>query len=629
MKLRHVLALGLTAAVIFPAAHGISVSANTVQATVSQTASSALTQNTLIDEGIYKGEEGTINWKFYEDGTLFVDGTGATPNRWPWYTYKDKIKTITVGEGITTLGAGGFMNHPNLTTVTIEGKLDSVSPCTFENCSQLKSITFSKGVSTIETSAFKDCTSLSEINISEGSTSFGSHVFSGCDHLSTINITDGVSNVDEFAFMNCKLSNITFSDSATTIGKGAFYGCSSLTTVKLPQNLTVINEDTFYNCNNLTNITIPEKVSEIGNQAFLGCSKLKNVKFPATLKKIGKLAFTECGSLENIELPASITSIGNQAFINCPNLSMVTISKGAANIASNTFNACTSLLTIRYTGTQDEWNNLNIKLPDVLTAQVLQQVYCNYTPNHKHDYVDYTIGGKPCSRCSLCGDWQTKTNNTPAPSPSPSNEKEHRWSNWQTISAATVFKGAFQKRTCSTCGKSETRTGSKLKPTIQVNATSFPLKIKQKTTAFKATGLANGDSVASWKSSNTKVVKVSGNANGSNKITAGKKTGKAVITITLKSGLTKKISVKVQKKAVTAKKIAGVPKKLNLKAKKKAVLKPVVNPITCTDKVTYKTSNKKVTTVNGKGQITAKKKGKAVITVKAGKKSVKCKITVK
>lgn len=625
MKLKHFLALGLAAAVIFPAAHGVSVSANTVQATVSRTTSSSLTQNTLVDEGTYNGEEGTINWKFYEDGTLRVDGTGATPNWWPWYDYKDEIKTIIVEEGITTLGAGGFMNHPNLTTVTIEGKLDSVSPCAFEDCSQLKSITFSKGVSTIETSAFKDCKSLSEINISKGSTAFRSHVFSGCDNLSTINITEGVSNVDEFAFMNCKLSNITFSDSATTIGKGAFYGCNSLTTVKLPQNLTVINDDTFHDCINLTNITIPEKVNEIGNQAFLGCSKLKNINFPAALKTIGEHAFTECGNLESLEIPASVTKIENQAFINCPNLSIVTISKGAANIASNAFKGCTSLLTIRYTGTQDEWNNLNIELPDVLTAQVLQQVYYNYTPNHKHNYVDYTIGGKPCSRCSVCGDW--KTNSTPTPSPS--GEKEHKWSGWKTIYAATVFKGAVQKRTCSTCGKSETKTGSKLKPTIQVNATSFPLKINQKTTAFKVGGFAKGDSVASWKSSNTKIVKVSGNANGTNKITAGKKTGKAVITITLKSGLTKKISVTVQKKAVTAKKITGIPKKLNLKAKKKSVLKPVLNPITCTDKVTYKTSNKKIATVNGKGQISTKKKGTAVITVRAGRKTVKCKITVK
>ena len=49
MKLKHFLALGLTAAVIFPAAHGISVSANTVQMAVSRTEASALSKYSPID----------------------------------------------------------------------------------------------------------------------------------------------------------------------------------------------------------------------------------------------------------------------------------------------------------------------------------------------------------------------------------------------------------------------------------------------------------------------------------------------------------------------------------------------------------------------------------------------------
>ena len=65
MKLKHFLALGLTAAVIFPAAHGISVSANTVQMAVSRTEASALAQNSPIDKGTYTNADGTINWKFY------------------------------------------------------------------------------------------------------------------------------------------------------------------------------------------------------------------------------------------------------------------------------------------------------------------------------------------------------------------------------------------------------------------------------------------------------------------------------------------------------------------------------------------------------------------------------------
>lgn len=46
-------------------------------------------------------------------------------------------------------------------------------------------------------------------------------------------------------------------------------------------------------------------------------------------------------------------------------------------------------------------------------------------------------------------------------------------------------------------------------------------------------------------------------------------------------------------------------------------------------KAKWTTSNKKVATVNSKGKVTGKKAGKATITVKVGKKSYQCKVTVK
>lgn len=46
-------------------------------------------------------------------------------------------------------------------------------------------------------------------------------------------------------------------------------------------------------------------------------------------------------------------------------------------------------------------------------------------------------------------------------------------------------------------------------------------------------------------------------------------------------------------------------------------------------KVTWSSSDKKVATVSKKGKVTAKKKGTATITAKVGKKSYKCKVTVK
>ena len=59
------------------------------------------------------------------------------------------------------------------------------------------------------------------------------------------------------------------------------------------------------------------------------------------------------------------------------------------------------------------------------------------------------------------------------------------------------------------------------------------------------------------------------------------------------------------------------------------ILKPVLTPVTSQEKVTYASSKKSVAVVTSSRKITAKGKGTAVITVKSGKKMVKCKVTVK
>ena len=201
----------------------------------------------------------------------------------------------------------------------------------------------------------------------------------------------------------------------------------------------------------------------------------------------------------------------------------------------------------------------------------------------------------------------------------------HKYGEWKVTSEATVFAPAVQTRTCSVCGNTETqKTGSAAEAAIKVNATTVLLKVNQKTSALKVTGLANGDSVQSYKSSNTKIFTVSKNG----VLKAGKKTGKATLTITLTSGLQKKVTVKVQKKTVATSKITGLQKKVILKKGSKLTLKPSRTPITSTQKFTYKTSNKKIATVNSKGVITAKKAGKAKITVKSGKKKFTVTVTV-
>lgn len=230
---------------------------------------------------------------------------------------------------------------------------------------------------------------------------------------------------------------------------------------------------------------------------------------------------------------------------------------------------------------------------------------------------------KDGSKTYTCADCkETKTETIPATG--------HKFGDWQTVTTQSVFTGGVQKRICSICGKEETRNvGNQLKATIKTNASSLKLKRKQATKKFVVSGLAARDSVKSWTSSNQKIVKVFGSRNGACTIKAGNKTGKAKITITLVSGLKKTINVTVQKNAVACTSIKNVPKKITLNAKKSYQLKPVINPITCTYKAIYKTSNKKIVKVTSRGKITAVKKGKAKITVMVGKKKFVCTVTIK
>lgn len=195
--------------------------------------------------------------------------------------------------------------------------------------------------------------------------------------------------------------------------------------------------------------------------------------------------------------------------------------------------------------------------------------------------------------------------------------------------APTVFAdGKTEGSHCSVCGTvlEKQNTIAKVPGTIYLTASSLKMKTGQSTTAFKATGFSEGDYVTAVTSNKPRTVKVTNvNKNGTFKLTAGKKKGSAVVTVTLASKKTASFKVTVQKAAVKTTKITTTTKSLTL-AKgatyKKLASSIAVTPVTSKEKVTYSSSNKKVATVSSKGVIKAKKAGTAKITVKSGSKKV-------
>jgi len=163
---------------------------------------------------------------------------------------------------------------------------------------------------------------------------------------------------------------------------------------------------------------------------------------------------------------------------------------------------------------------------------------------------------------------------------------------------------------------------------IKLNQTQRTI-LKGKKYTLKATvGPKNATSKAvTWKSSNTKVATVS-----SKGVVTAKKAGRVTITCTAKDGSNVQATCSVTV-ANPVKTIKLSKKTVTIKKKGTYLLKATVGPKSATNKaVTWKSSNKKVATVSASGLVTAKKKGKVTITVKAkdgSGKTAKCTVTVK
>ena len=212
---------------------------------------------------------------------------------------------------------------------------------------------------------------------------------------------------------------------------------------------------------------------------------------------------------------------------------------------------------------------------------------------------------------------------------------KHSMGAWKVTKAATAVAVGVKERTCKVCGGAKERASiAKLKATLTLNVPvnrTLPMKMRQ-TFQAKASGLAKGDKVVSWTSSNRRVATVSGNG----RIAAQRIAGNAVITVKLASGKTAKFTVKVQRTDVattaitvtnkaTRRRLTGT---VNLKLRKNLALGVSLTPLTSTQRVTYATSNSRIASVNSRGVVTARRTGTVTITVKSGRKIARIRVRV-
>ena len=103
----------------------------------------------------------------------------------------------------------------------------------------------------------------------------------------------------------------------------------------IPDSVTVIEAYAFYYFKELTSIVIPDSVGMIWQGAFERCENLQSVTMSANLEILGPNVFSGCKKLESLTLPASLKNIYDDAFV-----------------------SCTNLKTINFTGSMQQWPNI-------------------------------------------------------------------------------------------------------------------------------------------------------------------------------------------------------------------------------------------------------------------------------
>lgn len=289
----------------------------------------------IVDSGPCALNADNVTWTLYDDGELVISGTGAMPDykfheHTPWFMrYYNSIKSVTIGDNVTTVGDFAF-----------------------SNCYYLSSVTLSDSVTSIGDYSFGDCESLSSIIIPDSVASIGVQAFNYCESLTSVTIGDGVTSIGEEAFISCNsLRSVIIPGSVTSIGDEAFSYCESLTSVNVDDSNSVYSSDesgVLFNKDKSELILYPQGKTE------------SSYEIPYSVTSIGDDAFLWCENIISMTIPDSVTSIGECSFDGCTKLNSITISKSVTNIEYGAFLDCSNLYMVHYTGTEEQWNDITI-----------------------------------------------------------------------------------------------------------------------------------------------------------------------------------------------------------------------------------------------------------------------------
>ncbi len=406
-----------------------------------------------------------LTWIIDGKGTLTISGTGAmydyttnelhlndpgafVENPAPWYG-NSSVKSVVIGEGVTSIGAEAFVST-HIQTIAFPSTLKRVGYCAFYESTWLESVYISD-IASWSAISFNDGYAsplyyadnlylngelVTEVSLPDGTTKISDRQFSGTS-ITSIVIPDSVTSIGSYAFEGCEnLKSVVIGNGVTEIGKYAFYNCSNLETVVFGNKVSVVDSGVFSNCNNLTDLYISDLESwcninfewfyanpmRVAKNIYINGQLTTEIVIPDVITAIKDYAFDGATSITSVTIPDSVKSIGQKAFNECTGISTLTIGKGVESIGPSAFYYCKGLTKINwnaksvadFTSTDFMKAGVNTSGVDVVFGESVEKIpaylfymsSAGYKPNIKSVVIEEgveKIGSNAFAECeTLC-----------------------------------------------------------------------------------------------------------------------------------------------------------------------------------------------------------------------------------
>ncbi len=309
-----------------------------------------------------------LTWILTEDGVLTISGTGEMtdyPNfaDVPWNAYREKILSVVMEPGVTSVGRYAFFQCINMTSVEMPEGVTSIGNNAFSACRNLTSVVIPESVTNIGFAAFMACNGLTSVTIPAGVASISSTSFGACFILENI-------FVDEGNTVYASADGILFNKDQTTLI--TYPAGKKNTTYIIPEGVTNIASCAVYNCGYLTSVTIPRSVASIGDNAFDFCYNLRDISVDEgneAYASVDGVLFNKDRTVlvaypagkENTAytIPDGVTNVGRSAFWDCM-LTSIVIPESVTKIEWGAFRDCSNLKDVYYVGSQRQWEQVQI-----------------------------------------------------------------------------------------------------------------------------------------------------------------------------------------------------------------------------------------------------------------------------